>query len=289
MKLQRLYSLTRQAIDTYHLIEEGDHLAVGISGGKDSLTLLYALQGLQKFYPKHFKLSAISVDLGYEGFDLTPVADLCRKLDVPYKIVSTEIGRILFDERKESNPCALCAKMRKGALNQAAKDMGCNKVAYAHHMDDIIETMLLSLIYEGRFYSFPPYTWLDRMELAVIRPMLLVPEADVIGFKNRYNLPVCKNLCPVDGHTKREYIKQLVKQLEHENPGLRTRLFHAIQEGNIPGWNRAQTDWSTVDRNTTDESTTDRSITDGSTTDRSTTDRNTIGKNPIESARKEQA
>lgn len=118
--------------------------------------------------------------------------------------------------------------------------MGCNKVAYAHHMDDIIETMLLSLIYEGRFYSFPPYTYLDRMEIAVIRPMLLVPEADVIGFKNRYNLPVCKNLCPVDGHTKREYIKQLVKQLEHENPGLRTRLFHAVVEGNIPGWNRAE-------------------------------------------------
>lgn len=236
MKLQRLYSLTRQAIDAYGLIEDGDHIAVGISGGKDSLTLLYALHGLKRFYPKKFTLSAISVDLGYDGFDLTPISELCKELQVPYKIIKTEISKILFDTREETNPCALCAKLRKGALNQAAKDMGCNKVAYAHHMDDIIETMLLSLIYEGRFYSFPPYTWLDRMELAVIRPMILIPEADVIGFQNRYHLPVCKNLCPVDGHTKREYVKQLVKQLERENPGLRTRLFHAVSQGNIPGW-----------------------------------------------------
>lgn len=239
MKLQRLYSLTRQAIDAYQLIEDGDHIAIGISGGKDSLTLLYALQGLRKFYPKKFTLSAISADLGFEGFDLSPVAELCKELEVPYQIVPTEIGKILFDVRKEANPCALCAKMRKGALNLAAKDMGCNKVAYAHHMDDIIETMMLSLIYEGRFYSFPPYTYLDRMELAVIRPMMLVPEADVIGFTNKYHLPVCKNPCPADGNTKREYVKQLIRQLERENPGLKTRLFHAVQEGNIPGWNPA--------------------------------------------------
>lgn len=240
MKLQRLYSLTRQAIDTYRLIEDGDHIAIGISGGKDSLTLLYALQGLRKFYPKKFELFAISVDLGFNGFDLSPVAELCKEMEVAYRIVPTEIGKILFDVRQEANPCALCAKMRKGALNLAAKEMGCNKVAYAHHMDDMIETMMLSLIYEGRFYSFPPYTWLDRMELAVIRPMMLVSEADVIGFKNKYHLPVCKNPCPADGNTRREYVKQLIRQLERENPGMKMRLFHAVLEGNIPGWNLSE-------------------------------------------------
>lgn len=228
MNLQRLYSLSRQAVDAYQMIDEGDHIAVGISGGKDSLTLLYALQGLMRFYPKAFTLTAISVDLGFEGFDLTPVKELCSRLSVPYQIIPTSIGKILFEERCESNPCSLCAKMRKGALNQAALEAGCNKIAYAHHMDDIIETMLLSLIYEGRFYSFPPVTHLDRTGLTVIRPLMLVPEADVIGFKNKYRLPVCKNPCPADGFTRREYAKNLVRQLERENPGAKKRLFHAV-------------------------------------------------------------
>lgn len=236
MKLQRLYSLTRQAIDCYHLIDSNDHIAVGVSGGKDSLTLLYALNGLKQFYPKPFDLTAITVDLGYQDFDLSPVKKLCKQLSVPYHIVNTEIGKILFDIRKEPNPCALCAKMRKGALNAAAKELGCNKIAYAHHKDDLIETMLLSLIYEGRFYAFSPYTFLDRMELTVIRPMIFVSEADVIGFKNKYELPVCKNPCPVDGYTKREYVKQLIKKLVNENPGVKERMFRAITEGNINGW-----------------------------------------------------
>lgn len=236
MKLQRLLSLTRQAVDRYHLIDHGDRIAIGISGGKDSLTLLYALHGLMQFYPKKFELVAITVDLGFKGFDLLSVSQLCEKLSVPYTIIPTDIGKILFDIRKESNPCALCAKMRKGALNTKAKELGCNKVAYAHHKDDLIETMLLSLIYEGRFYAFPPDTYLDRMELNVIRPMLYVGEKDIIGFKNRYELPVCKNPCPVDGHTKREYVKNLTKNLERENPGVKERLFHAITEGSIEGW-----------------------------------------------------
>ena len=236
MKLQRLYSLTRQAIYYYHLIEDGDHIAVGISGGKDSLTLLYALQGLKQFYPKQFELSAITVDLGFGDFDLSPVKELCELCSVPYTIVSTEIGKILFDTREESNPCALCAKLRKGALNEAAIKLGCNKIAYAHHREDLIETMLLSLSYEGRFYAFSPSTYLDRTGLTVIRPMIYVKEADVIGFKNKYNLPVCKNPCPVDGHTKREYVKKLTKTLERENPGVKDRLFHAIVDGNIEGW-----------------------------------------------------
>ena len=236
MKLQRLLSLTRQAVDDYALIDSGDKIAVGISGGKDSLTLLYALHGLKRFYPKEFELSAITVDLGFENFDLSPVRSLCSELSVPFTVVPTDIGKILFETRKESNPCALCAKIRKGALNETAKQLGCNKIAYAHHRDDLIETMLLSLIYEGRFYAFSPKTFLDRTELTVIRPMIYVSEADVIGFKNRFSLPVCKNPCPVDGKTKREYVKQLTKQLNLQAPGVKERLFHAITEGNIEGW-----------------------------------------------------
>lgn len=236
MKLQQLLSFTRKAVDEYQMIQEGDHIAVGISGGKDSLTLLYALHGLKRFYPNKFELSAITVDLGYEEFDLSLVHELCQELGVPYKVVKTDIAHILFEERKESNPCSLCAKMRKGALNDAVKEMGCNKVAYAHHKDDIIETMLLSLIFEGRFHSFSPKTYLDRMDLTVIRPIMFVDEADVIGFKNKYNLPVVKSKCPVDGYTKRQYAKELVKQLNTEHPGAKNRMFTAILNGDIEGW-----------------------------------------------------
>jgi tRNA(Ile)-lysidine synthase TilS/MesJ len=236
MKLQQLLSYTRKAVDDYQMIDDGDHIAVGISGGKDSLTLLYALHGLKRFYPKKFTLSAITVNLGYEKFDTAPLRALCDELEVPYTVVDTEIAHILFEERKESNPCSLCAKMRKGALNDAVKEMGCNKVAYAHHKDDIIETMLLSLIFEGRFHSFSPKTYLDRMDLTVIRPMMYVDEMDVIGFQNKYNLPVAKSRCPIDGFTKREYAKDLVKQLNQEHPGARNRMFTAILNGNISGW-----------------------------------------------------
>lgn len=236
MKLQRLLSLTRQAIDAYHMIDAGDHIALGLSGGKDSLALLYALANLKRFYPKPFELSAITVDLGLGNLDLEPVKALCRQLSVPYQIIPTEIGKILFEARNESNPCSLCAKMRKGALNQAAKEMGCSKIAYAHHRDDLIETMMLSLLYEGRFYAFSPYTYLDRMDLTVIRPLIFVTEAEVIGFRNKYQLPVCKNPCPMDGHTKREYVKNLTKKLEYENPGAKDRMFHAIIDGAIEGW-----------------------------------------------------
>ena len=156
MKLQRLMSLVRKAVDEYQLIEEGDRIAVGISGGKDSLALLYALSGLRRYYPKHFELEAVTVSLGFENFNLEPIRALCADLDVPYTVVETQIGEIIFQDRKEENPCSLCAKMRKGALNEKVKAMGCNKVAYAHHKDDVVETMLLSLIFEGRFYSFSP-------------------------------------------------------------------------------------------------------------------------------------
>ena len=236
MQLQRLLSYTRKAVDEYGMIREGDHIAVGISGGKDSLTLLYALHGLQRFYPQKFKLSAVTVDLGFPDFDLTPIRDLCHELEVPYQIVKSDIYEILFHIRKESNPCSLCAKMRKGALNQAVKEMGCNKVAYAHHKDDIIETMLLSLIFEGRFHSFSPRTYLDRMDVTVIRPLMYVPEADVIGFRNLMQLPVCKSPCPADGYTKRQYAKDLLKQLNEDHPGTTDRMFSAVINGTIPGW-----------------------------------------------------
>lgn len=236
MKLQQLYSYTRKAIDDYNLISDGDKIAIGISGGKDSLALLYALSGLRRFYPKNFELTAVTVDLGYENFDLTPIHTLCRELAVPYHIVHTDIGQIIFKARQESSPCSLCAKMRKGALNAAILELGCNKVAYAHHMDDVIETAFLSMIFEGRFYSFPPKMYLEDTMLSIIRPMIYVSESEVKGFQNKYHLPVVKNPCPADGNTKREYIKNLIRQINLDNPGVKKRLFHAIQTGNIPDW-----------------------------------------------------
>ena len=230
MKLQRLFSLTRQAIDDYQMIEEGDRVAIGISGGKDSLTLLYAMQGLQKFYPKRFDLEAVTVDLGYPNFDLEPIRQLCQKLQVPYTVIPTQIGKIVFEERQESNPCALCAKLRKGAFNDRIKELCCNKVAYAHHKDDMVETMLLSLMYEGRFHSFLPKTYLDRMDLTVIRPLIYVSESEVIGFRNKYHLPVAKSPCPADGYTKRQYVKDLLRKLNQENPGVKDRMFSAIEK-----------------------------------------------------------
>ena len=236
MKLQHLLSLTRKAVDEYQMIQEGDRIAVGISGGKDSLTLLYALHGLMRFYPNHFSLQAVTVDLGFSGADYSAIQDLCAQLQIPYTVIHTEISQIIFQERKEENPCSLCAKMRKGALNQAVRELGCTKVAYAHHKDDLIETMLLSLIYEGRFFCFSPKTYLDRTQLWVIRPMMFVDEADVIGFKNKYQLPVIKNPCPADGYTRRQYAKELLADLNRTNPGVKERMFSAILNGKIQGW-----------------------------------------------------
>lgn len=242
MKLQQLLSYVRKAIDDYDMIEENDKIAVGISGGKDSLTLLYAIQGLQRFYPKKFELCAITVDLGFQNLNLNKIIELCKKLGVEYKIVKTDIGKIIFDDRKEDNPCALCSKMRKGALNEAMKEMGCNKVAYAHHKDDVVETMLLSLLYEGRFHTFSPVTYLDRMEVTVIRPLIYVDEADVIGFVHKQELPVVKSPCPADGNTKREYAGELLKQLNRENKGVKARMFTAIKNSSIKGWNHSKSE-----------------------------------------------
>lgn len=236
MKLQQVLSFTRRAVDDYHMIQAGDKIAIGISGGKDSLTLLYALHGLKRFYPKPFEIHAVTVDLGFGNQDFTRIQALCHELGVPYTIIKTEIADIIFEQRKEANPCSLCAKMRKGALNEAMKAVGCNKIAYAHHKDDIIETFLMSLIYEGRIHTFSPITYLDRMDVTVIRPLMYMKEVDVIGFVNKHELPVAKSPCPVDGYTKREYIKQLLARLNQENPGVKERMFTAIQNQNLEGW-----------------------------------------------------
>lgn len=236
MKLQQVLSYVRKATDDYQMIENGDRIAVGISGGKDSLTLLWALKHLKRFYPVSFDICAVTVDLGFKNLNLDRIKALCRELDVEYTIVETDIAQIIFEDRQEENPCSLCSKMRKGALNQAVKNLGCNKIAYAHHKDDVVETMLMSLIFEGRFHTFAPVTYLDRTELTVIRPLIYMNEADVIGFVHKYNVPVVKSPCPADGHTKREYVKNLLKELNRENPGVKERMFTAVKSGNLKGW-----------------------------------------------------
>lgn len=236
MELQQVMSHVRRAIDDFQMIDENDKIAVGISGGKDSLTLLYALHGLMRFYPKAFSLHAVTVDLGIGNLNLTQIHALCKKLNIPYTIVKTQIGPIVFNERKETNPCSLCAKMRKGALNNAMKELGCNKIAYAHHRDDIIATMFLSMFYEGRFQTIEPVTYLDQADITVIRPLLYMKEADVIGFTNKMHLPVVKSPCPANGHTRRQYIEDLMRQLNHENPGVHDRIFTAIKNSQMNGW-----------------------------------------------------
>lgn len=238
MKLQQVLSRVRKALDDYHMIEENDKIAVGISGGKDSLTLLMALSGLRRFYPIPFELIAVTIDLGFNNLELDKIKELCDELQVPYHIIHTDIAQIVFDERKESNPCSLCAKMRKGALNDSMKALGCNKIAYAHHKDDVVETMLMSFIYEGRIHTFQPVTYLDRTELTVIRPLIYMDESEVIGFVKKNNLPVVKSPCPADGHTKREYIKNLLKDINYETPGVKDRMFSAIKSGNLKGWSK---------------------------------------------------
>lgn len=233
MKLQKLYSYTRQAVQDFKMISEGDKIAIGISGGKDSLALLYSLAGLRKFYPEKFEIIAVTVDLGFGEFNLTEIKKLCETLEVEYHVIKTQIAEILKQKISKGTYCSLCAKLRKGALNSFAKEKGCNKIAYAHHKDDMVETMMLSLVYEGQFFSFAPVMYYKEIDMTVIRPLIYVTECEVKCFKEKYNLPVVKNPCPNDGITRREYIKNLVNQINRENRGAKDKMFNAILKSKI--------------------------------------------------------
>ena len=245
--MKRILSFVRRAVDDYQMIEEGDRIAVGVSAGKDSLTLLHALAELRRFYPKRFELVAITIDMGFPNADFTPVREFCERLDVPYHVFPSEIYKIIFEVRKEKNPCSLCAKMRRGALHNAAKSLGCNRVALGHHFDDAVETFMLNLFYEGRIGCFSPVTYLSRADLHLIRPMIYLPEKDVRYFAAHTELPVVKSSCPADGNTEREAMKQLLATLDREHKGLRYRIFGAMQRGEIDGFKEPQKRMRPVD------------------------------------------
>ena len=234
--IKRVLSYVRRAIDDYDMIEAGEKIAVGVSAGKDSLTLLCAMAELRRFYPKPFELCAITVDMGFEGADFSAIEALCQDLDVPYHIIPTQISKVIFDVRREKNPCSLCAKMRRGALYGAARELGCSRVALGHHFDDVVETFMLNLFFEGRIGCFQPVTYLSNTGITLIRPMIYMPEKDVRYFAGKVELPVCKSPCPADGNTEREEMKQLLARLERENKGLRYRIFGAIQRGEVDGF-----------------------------------------------------
>lgn len=233
--MQKLIGLVRRCVEDYNMIEAGDRIAVGVSGGKDSLALLVFLSELRKYNHKPFTLEAITIDMGL-GMDYTGIQKLCEALDVPYTVVTTEIGPIIFEHRKEKNPCSMCSKMRRGALNQALLDRGCNKLALGHHYDDAVETFMMSLLFEGRISCFQPVTNLDRSGVIQIRPMLYLHEKTVDNFAERVKLPVLTNRCPVDKETKREEVKKLLFELSSQYPDLKERIFGAMQRYPLPEW-----------------------------------------------------
>ena len=226
----------RRAVDDYDMIQEGDRVAVGVSGGKDSLVLLAALSHLRSFYPRPFELEAITVELGFEGMDFTPVAALCEELGVPYTRLKTDIREIVFDVRQEDNPCSLCAKMRRGALNDAIRERGVKKLALGHHFDDAVETFLLSLLFEGRISCFRPVTYLDRSGVTQIRPLVYAGEQKIAKLADELRLPVVENPCPQDKGSKRYEVKQLLKAMSADYPDMKSKIFGAMQRYPLPGW-----------------------------------------------------
>lgn len=233
--MQKLMGLVRRCVEDYGMIEEGDCIAVGVSGGKDSLVLLKLLAGLRSYNNKHFELEAITIDMGL-GMDYSGIAEMCKELDVPYTIIKTEIAPIIFEYRQEKNPCSMCSKMRRGALNQALLDKGFNKLALGHHYDDAVDTFVMSLLFEGRISCFQPVTNLDRTGIIQIRPMLYIHERTVDHFAQQQRLPVLQNRCPVDKHTKREEVKELIFDLVKTYPDLKERIFGAMQRYPLPEW-----------------------------------------------------
>ena len=234
--MHHIEGVVRRCIEDFHMIAPGDHIAVGVSGGKDSLLLLAALCALKRYLPVPFTLHAITLSMGFPGVDFSPVAQLCRAWDVPFSLIETRIGTLLFEERREKNPCSLCAKLRRGILYRTAIEAGCNKAALGHHRDDAVETLLLSLFFEGRMHCFRPVTYLDRRGITLIRPLLYLPESDVTAAATRLGLPVTHNPCPANGETKRQEIKELTLSLEKHDPHLRHKLMNALQNSPLPGW-----------------------------------------------------
>ncbi|MBR3791603.1 MAG: tRNA 2-thiocytidine biosynthesis protein TtcA [Clostridia bacterium] len=236
--MKRITSCVRKAVETYDMIQGGDKVAVGISGGKDSLVLLGALANLSRYYPKKFSVVGLTLDMGYDE-DYSKIKEYCNNFGVEHLVKKTNIKEVIFDYRKEENPCSLCAKMRRGALNDFAIENGCNRVALGHHNDDVLETFMLSLLYEGRINCFSPVTYLDRTGIYSIRPLIYVKERDIKGVVNRCNVPVLKSSCPVDGVTKRQEIKEIIRNLDKTvNPGMKQRIFTAIANSEIPGWQK---------------------------------------------------
>lgn len=229
MNLSKLYARTKKAVEQYNMIQKGDKIAVGISGGKDSLTLLYALYGLSKFKDSDFTIYPVMVDMGFEGFNPSHIDAFCKDLGLQFVHIKTELGKVIFEKRKEKNPCSMCSKMRKGIFNKTIAQLGCNKLAYGHHRDDFLDTFLLSLLYEGRFHTMEPKYYMPNANLTLIRPLLYVPEEDILKFSKDMNLPIVKNPCPADKNSARKEMGELFEQLKKPFPDCKEKLFHALK------------------------------------------------------------
>lgn len=235
-KLNYFTGTVRRAVDDYNMINEGDRIAVGVSGGKDSLVLLLALNHLRKYYPKHFDIEGITIELGFEGMDFTPVKELCASEGIPYTCIKTDIKEIVFDVRKEDNPCSLCSKMRRGAINDAITEKGITKLALGHHFDDAVETYMMSLLLEGRISCFRPVTYLDRSGVTQIRPLIYAGEQRIANLAQDLNLPVVENPCPEDKGSKRYEIKKLLSSMCESYPDIKSKIFGAMQRLPLDGW-----------------------------------------------------
>ena len=227
--MKKVLGCMRRACDEFNMIQPGDKIAVGVSGGKDSMLLAHGLALYKRYMKIDFELCAITVDLGFDGYDTKELAEFLENDGIPYYVAKSEIGNIVFNIRKEKNPCALCAKMRKGVFYEYAESLGCNKAAYGHQLEDVIETLLMSLFYESRINTFSPVTYLSKRNITLIRPFIYLPEKDVIGAVRKYNIPIRKNPCPASGVTKREEIKQLIKELSKTNPNIKKNLIAAVR------------------------------------------------------------